>query len=95
MREQETTFCEAVLAFLALVALVFAILFFLAGCTVLTYDDGKVKFTRTAVGTDLHIQGVEVTETATGKRILVQGATSEQAATAAAIAEGVARGIAP
>ena len=68
---------------------------FLCGCTILTYRDGKVKFTRTAVGTDLNIQGVEVTETATGKRILVQGATSEQAATAAAIAEGVARGVAP
>lgn len=69
-------------------------LLLLPACTTMHYQDGQTEFTRTAFGTQLQVQAIEVVETATGKRIIMRGLESEQAATARAIAEGVAKGMA-
>ena len=69
-------------------------LLLLPACTTLHYKDGETELTRTAFGTQLQVQTIEVAETPAGKRITLHGLESEQAQTVRAVAEGVAKGMA-
>lgn len=70
----------------------------LAGCVVTGCSHTKLqmpnggKFSRTALGTDLGLQEASVSTNGT---VTVKGLVSQQAQTAGAIAEGVARGLKP
>lgn len=78
----------------ALAVLTVGILSLLAGCSAITYDspDGA-HFSRMALGTDSHLQGLKFSTGADGTRHLeIEGVNSNQTDALKAVAEGAAMG---
>lgn len=72
-----------------------SMLLFLCSCTVIEYQDGTAKFTRTSFGTNLQLTELQATTDEHGNRsIRLIGSSSDQVQAMEKIAEGAARGAA-